>query len=168
MHAIVSSQLRRYFQAQGLSEDVISHRENGGEQSPHIGGQSGELTERTPKFQVPDLFEDGDRGPTVGVAARDGFEDADAWVSITRAGHRVDDDVRVDEEQLSESLFEEFVQLVGGQVAGPSGDDGSIRPFPISFGHHTEMFADRLSDERSDGGTAALGLLLQMAALLWG
>jgi hypothetical protein len=30
------------------------------------------------------------------------------------------------------------------------------------------MFADRLSDERSDRGTAARGLLLEMAALLWG
>ncbi|MGH2752304.1 MAG: hypothetical protein ACRDK3_15760 [Actinomycetota bacterium] len=102
------------------------------------------------------------------MAARDGFEDAGAWVSITRARHRVDDDVRVDEEQLPESLFDELVELVGGQEATPTGDDGSIRPSPISFGHHPEMFADCLSDECSNRGTAALGLLLEMAALLWG
>ena len=117
---------------------------------------------------MPDLFEDGDRGPAVGLPARDAFEDAGAWVSITRARHRVDDDVRVDEEQLSESLLDELVELVGGQVAGPSGNDGSIRPSPVSFRHHAEIFADGLSDERSDRGTAARGLLLEMAALLWG
>ncbi len=44
MHTIVGSELRRYFQAEGFSENVIRHRENGSEQNPDIGSQSGELT----------------------------------------------------------------------------------------------------------------------------
>ena len=42
MHAIVGSQLMD-FQAQGLTEDVIRHRKDGGEQRPDVGRQPGEF-----------------------------------------------------------------------------------------------------------------------------
>jgi hypothetical protein len=46
----------------------------------------------------------------------------------------------VDEEQLLEALFDEFVEAIGGQEAGPSDDNRSIGVGPIFFWYHTEVF----------------------------
>lgn len=168
VHAIVSSELRRYFEGQGLPENLVRHRESRSEQSSDVGRHSGEITKCTPDFQVPDLFEDGDRRPAVCFTEGDSFENASAWISVARAGHCVDDDVRVDEEQLPEAFFDELVELVGSQEASASSENRLIGPPPVSFGNHPEMFVDCLSDQRGDRSTAALGFLLEVAALLWG
>jgi hypothetical protein len=62
---------------------------------------------------VSDLFEHGNRRQTVCLTERDSFEDAGTWISVARAAHCVDDDARVNEEQLPEALFDQLIELIG-------------------------------------------------------
>jgi hypothetical protein len=168
MHPIVGSESRRCFKGESRPEDLVGYGKDGSEKSSDIGRQSPKITNRAPKFQVPDLFEDGHRRPAVCLPQRHGFQDAAAGLLVARSGHCVDDDVRVDEEQLLEALFDEFVESIGSQEAGSSSDNRSIGAAPIFFWYHTEVLGDRLSDERRNRCAAALGLLLDVAALLRG
>lgn len=115
---------------------------------------------------MPNLFEDGNRRPGVCLTERGSFEDAGAGISIAGMGRCIDDDVRVDEEQLSEAPFDELVELVGSDKASAPSDYRSIGPPPVFLGDDREMRVDRLSDQRGDRDTAALGLLLKVAPLL--
>ena len=84
MHTIVGYEFRRYFEGQAFSK-ISSVTGNGSEQSPDILRQSGEIAKCAPEFQVPDLFENGDRRLAVCLTERDSFENARAWNSIAGA-----------------------------------------------------------------------------------
>lgn len=81
VHAMLAPRCAGTSRARGLPENLVRHRESRSEQSSDLGRHSGEITKCTPEFQVPDLFEDGNRGPAVCFTEGDSFENASAWSS---------------------------------------------------------------------------------------